>query len=528
VDLRRSANLRPALWRRVELDDARHGWCRRRNLESTSGITAAPWTARGTLGGFWRFGDVGYLNNQFIAVGSQGAIYTSADANNWTRWRTPTQNWAQTVSFGAGVYIVPSQNGDIMSSPDGQVWTNNTVGDTVFNNGSTFGNSKFIVVGDSAKIRSSTNGTTWTNATSSISSSISLKSVASRPGLFVATGDSGTIATSPDGVAWTIRTSGTTNRLWRVRVIDGTFFAMGDSRTLLISADGITWAPLPTVINNGFSYRDLARLSDGFYLIGDQGILLKSADLKTWTSVSTLAFQDALYGLAVGAGKVVAAGEGATLLESVLPATTATPVFAVQPAGVTTDATKSMMLSVVANASGAMTYQWSKTGVAIPGATSSVYFLPSSATTDSGTYTVAVTSGGNTATSSGAVVTINAFAAPAIAALPIVAQVVGGTASMSVTATGTSPLTYQWYHGLSGDTSAPGSTSTSFTTPALTQSERYWVKITNVGGTTNVLNSPTTTALALTPRNSPLVGNSVTSVAYTAPTSTSPSLVLRS
>ena len=481
---------------------------------SPSGATAASWTARGSVGSLWRFGSVEFLNNQFIAVGSAGAVYTSADASAWTRWPTASGNWAQSVAFGAGVYVVPSQFGDIMSSPNAQTWTNATVGDNVSNNGVAFGNGKFIVVGNSGKIRSSANGTTWANVTVA-GLTANLQSIVARGSLFVTVGDSGTIYTSADGVTWTSRTSGTTQRLWRVRVIDGTFFAMGDNRTLLISNDGIAWTALPTTITNGFTYRDLARLSDGFYLVGDQGILLKSADLKTWTSVSTFPSLDTSNALAVGAGKAVVVGEGGNLFASTLPVTTATPVIAVNPAPVTTDATKGLLLSVVANSSGAMSYQWSKNGTAITGATSSIYFVPSSATTDSGTYTVAVTNGANTTASTGVLVTINAFATPAITAMPIVAQVVTGTASMSVTATGTAPLSYQWYRGLSGDTSTPVSTNPTFSTPALTASERYWVRVTNVaGGTTNTLNSQTTTALAFTPRNPPLTLNTINGLAF--------------
>jgi hypothetical protein len=58
---------------------------------------------------------------------------------------------------------------------------------------------------------------------------------------------------------------------------------------------------------------------------------------------------------------------------------------------------------------------------------------------------------------------------------------------LSVTATGTAPFTYQWYLGASGDASQPvaGATSATFTTPALTITTSYWVKVTNVVTSTN-------------------------------------------
>jgi hypothetical protein len=60
----------------------------------------------------------------------------------------------------------------------------------------------------------------------------------------------------------------------------------------------------------------------------------------------------------------------------------------------------------------------------------------------------------------------------------------GQTASMSVSATGPGPITYQWYVGTSGTTSNPigGATSTTYTTPALTTTTRYWVRVSNADG----------------------------------------------
>jgi len=60
----------------------------------------------------------------------------------------------------------------------------------------------------------------------------------------------------------------------------------------------------------------------------------------------------------------------------------------------------------------------------------------------------------------------------------------GQTASMSVGASGTTPLWYQWYRGSSGDASNPisGATSSSYTTPILTQTTSYWVRVTNSCG----------------------------------------------
>jgi hypothetical protein len=68
----------------------------------------------------------------------------------------------------------------------------------------------------------------------------------------------------------------------------------------------------------------------------------------------------------------------------------------------------------------------------------------------------------------------------------------GNSAQLSVAATGTAPLSYQWFVGATGDSSTPvngGTTSTIVVTPAATTS--YWVRVT--GACAPVANSNTAT-----------------------------------
>lgn len=56
----------------------------------------------------------------------------------------------------------------------------------------------------------------------------------------------------------------------------------------------------------------------------------------------------------------------------------------------------------------------------------------------------------------------------------------GQTTTLKVTASGTGPLTYQWYRGVSGSTNNPvGTNSALFTTPALNVTTSYWVRASN-------------------------------------------------
>lgn len=63
----------------------------------------------------------------------------------------------------------------------------------------------------------------------------------------------------------------------------------------------------------------------------------------------------------------------------------------------------------------------------------------------------------------------------------------GQSATLSVLATGTPPLSYQWYQGMSGVTTNPilSATSSSYTTPALKATSDYWVMVSNTAGSIN-------------------------------------------
>jgi hypothetical protein len=76
-------------------------------------------------------------------------------------------------------------------------------------------------------------------------------------------------------------------------------------------------------------------------------------------------------------------------------------------------------------------------------------------------------------------------AAPSVSGQPQNQSIQSGqTATLSVTATGTTPLSYQWYQGNAGDTSTPvGGDVSMFTTPPLISTASFWVRVTNACGT---------------------------------------------
>ena len=176
---------------------------------------------------------------------------------------------------------------------------------------------------------------------------------------------------------------------------------------------------------------------------------------------------------------------------------TTAPVITVPPANQTVTAGQTATFSVTATGTGPLTYQWAKNGVAIGGATSSTYTTPPTVVGDSGSiFTVTVTNSSGSTTSSPATLTVNT--APLIVTPPANQTVTAGqTATFSVTASGTAPLTYQWFKN---GAAIGGATSSSYTTPPAVSGDSgsvFTVTVTNVAG--SVTSSPATLTVTTAP-----------------------------
>ena len=132
-----------------------------------------------------------------------------------------------------------------------------------------------------------------------------------------------------------------------------------------------------------------------------------------------------------------------------------------------------------------LTYQWylgqsGDDSQPIQDATSQTY--NTGALAEDTSYWVKVTNVAGSVNSETVAVTINR--PPTIASQPASQTIIAGsTATLTVSATGSAPFTYQWYRGNLGATTAPvGTNSPTFTTPTLTVTTKYWVKISNAFG----------------------------------------------
>ena len=186
------------------------------------------------------------------------------------------------------------------------------------------------------------------------------------------------------------------------------------------------------------------------------------------------------------------------------------PSITAQPASQTINAGQTATFSVTATGTAPLSYQWQKNSAAIAGATSSSYTTPAETASDNGAqFSVVVSNSAGTVTSNAAILTVNA--PPAVTAQPVNQTVaVGQTATFSVTATGTAPLSYQWRKN---SANISGATASTYTTPATASTDngaQFSVVISNAAG------SVTSNTATLTVNVPPSITTQPSSVTITA------------
>ena len=238
----------------------------------------------------------------------------------------------------------------------------------------------------------------------------------------------------------------------------------GDNATFSVSATGT--APLS-------------------YQWSKNGTLIDGATGATYTVTAELTDNGAAFSVVVTNDVGSAQSSAATLNVTAAPVA---PTITSQPASQSVTAGQSANFSVTATGTAPLTYQWLKNGVPVAGASEAAYATPATTTADTGSaYSVVVSNGAGSVTSANAKLTVTASGggatAPAITTQPASQTVTAGkTASFTVVATGTAPLSYQWKKNGSA---ISGATSASYTTPAATTADSgagFTVTVSNSAG----------------------------------------------
>ncbi|WCJ58414.1 immunoglobulin domain-containing protein [Fontisphaera persica] len=171
-------------------------------------------------------------------------------------------------------------------------------------------------------------------------------------------------------------------------------------------------------------------------------------------------------------------GDGIPDLSDTVNATP--PVITQAPQSQTIGTGQTVSFSVQVSGVGPFTYQWLKDGVPIAGAISSTYTIAGVNPQHQGNYTVQVSNAGGTVTSAAATLTV--LTPPQLtSSLQNLTVDVGQTAVFSVTASGSAPLSYQWYkdgNPITGATAA----SYQIASVRLEDGGRYSVRVSNSVG----------------------------------------------
>jgi sugar lactone lactonase YvrE len=202
----------------------------------------------------------------------------------------------------------------------------------------------------------------------------------------------------------------------------------------------------------------------------------------TWYTLAAATFADA------GAYQVTATNSVGTSWSqtgTVTIVAATIPTIVTQPQSMDLYAGQNASLGVWATSNSTVAYQWYHDGAAISGATYSSYNISSASSTSAGIYTAVASTPAGSVTSAAAFVTVSSDLPPVITAQPPVSYYtrLGNPVYLSVTAIGTPPISYQWYHN---GTSIAGATSSSYSNYNIATGDlgEYHVNVSNPNGTT--------------------------------------------
>jgi hypothetical protein len=294
-----------------------------------------------------------------------------------------------------------------------------------------------------------------------------------------------------------------------VFTLGGSHSARGSQVSASLSGTGVQQAPVavaPSITSQPVSQTITSGQTATFsvaatgtaplsYQWTQNGAAVSGATSASYTTPATTSNSGSTFSVTVSDSAGSATSNNATLTVN---APTVPPSITTQPVSQTITSGQTATFSVAATGTAPLGYQWTKSGAAISGATSASYTTPATTTSNSGsTFGVIVSNSAGSVTSNSATLTVNApppaTVPPSITTQPISQTIASGlTATFSVAATGTAPLTYQW---TTNGAAISGATSASYTTPATTSSNNgstFSVTVTNSAG------SATSSAATLT------------------------------
>jgi hypothetical protein len=492
-------------------------------------------------GGNWSLHRNPYVNNSIggLASNADATVWIAAgDAGRIFRWEGEGTLWREVaayvdpletyrnalfhgVAWRDGRFVAVGRNGIARWSDDGLNWSSGTVPDNASLSGAMAWSGGFAAGGFDRYCYVSADGVVWTKG--GYVQSMSGLASDGQALYAVATND---VWKSDDGTHW---------HLWAENVLPktttptafnfhGGAFYISWGYDIGRSVDGKAW---DFSDSDGVYTRAIIGTETAIWAAGDEGSLLQADIVRIVTHPESQQLDGAaaidLMVEAVGTpplgyqwyegapgdrGAPVAGATKSTLHLDTVEVTTSywvevtggraaevsaeaeievvpPPVFITQPQSATAVTGNTLLLSVEMDTELDVRYQWyegvsgergSPVGTDAPS-------LDTGPLTASTAYWVEVFYGDRSVLSTTAFIEL--IFPPVIIAQPTPATVMeGNSIELSASATGSLPMTFQWYRGSSGDTGDPvtGAMEGSLTTGALWENTSYWVRISNTAG----------------------------------------------
>lgn len=227
--------------------------------------------------------------SMLVAVGDNGAIYTSNNGTTWQRQPQGFSDWLRGVAFGSGVFVAVGENGFVATSVQGTTWQRQTSGVPEHLNQVAWVQNRFIAVGENGRAIASGDGRSWqriatgaTNALYAITASTNNLAVAGDGELRLQDGS----GAWSDEIRATNRSFPAPGWTYLSSIWDGTLFLMGGRSGLMVegfktnSTSATVWVDRFGALRNWIW--DLARTPDYYIAVGDRASVMTSEDGIDW------------------------------------------------------------------------------------------------------------------------------------------------------------------------------------------------------------------------------------------------------
>jgi hypothetical protein len=264
---------------------------------------------------------VTFFGPRIVITGEAGVVLygdSPADIKPGTLLDGPTGDWLEAVAASSQIVVAVGDNGAVYTSTNGVSWRRQTAL-SQWLRGIAFGNNTFVAVGENGFIATSSDGAAWLNRDGGTTTN--LNRVAFTGNFFTAVGENGLALTStPNGVNWSSETTGATNDLFHAASGDGAQLVIGEDEVRL-NNNSLGWSNQLAQPDGPPAWTYYANLGlPGFFLIAGHSGMIAEGYSTNGSSYFWLPTSDSirqwLFDVTWATNLYVAVGDRATVMTS--------------------------------------------------------------------------------------------------------------------------------------------------------------------------------------------------------------------